>query len=389
METGTANILLVEDEANFAYVVRRYFESYNGRFNLTVAESIKDARTRLQKVKPDLIITDLRLPDGRGIELLSENNIKDQIPIVVVTGWGDEEAAVMAMKQGALDYVVKSQETVKDMPHIAERAIREWFNINQRRIAEEALRKANDELEKRVEKRTAELQRVNSALKSEIVRRKAVEGQIKASLVEKELLLKEIHHRVKNNLQFISSLLSLKSQQFEDHLIKDVFDECKARIRSMALVHEKLLQSKDFAQVDFHEYVEDLIHALYRSYKIDPKNIQLKVYIEEIPLGIDLAVPFGLIINELVSNSIKHAFPAVTPQAGKIQIMIKSKEDDGIEFFYGDNGVGLPKDFDFDQTNTLGLRLVKILAEDQLLGTLRVDRRGGTKYRIQFPKYEI
>ena len=224
MDGKPANILLVEDEEHYAYVVSRYFESRNGEFNITIAESIKAARDRLKESRPDLIITDLKLPDGNGTELLYDSSIKNEIPIVVVTGWGDEHAAVHAMKQGALDYIVKSQDTIKEMPHIAERALREWNHINQRRLAEEALQNANNDLERRIHERTAELQSVNEVLKSEIIKRKRIEKKIKASLEEKELLLKEIHHRVKNNLQFICSLLSLKSQQFDDEKIRKILN---------------------------------------------------------------------------------------------------------------------------------------------------------------------
>jgi len=388
MNGKPANILLVEDEEHYAYVVSRYFESRNGEFSITVAESIKAARDRLKESRPDLIITDLKLPDGNGTELLYDNSIKNEIPIVVVTGWGDEQAAVHAMKQGALDYIVKSQDTIKEMPHIAERALREWNHINQRRLAEEALQNANEDLEKRIHERTAELQNVNEVLKSEIIKRKRIEKKIKASLDEKELLLKEIHHRVKNNLQFICSLLSLKSQQFEDEKIRGIFNECRDRVRSMALIHEKMMSSRDFGNVDFPEYIKELTNSLYRSFKIDPDDIILNVNVEDIALGIDLAIPFGLIINELLSNSLKYAFPPSRKAKGRIDITLKTNSDDEIELNFGDNGVGIPKDFDIKTTKTLGLRLVTILIEDQLMGKCELDGRQGTKFRIRFKKPE-
>jgi two-component sensor histidine kinase/DNA-binding response OmpR family regulator len=388
MNGKPANILLVEDEEHYAYVVSRYFESRNGEFSITVAESIKAARDRLKESRPDLIITDLKLPDGNGTELLYDNSIKNEIPIVVVTGWGDEQAAVHAMKQGALDYIVKSQDTIKEMPHIAERALREWNHINQRRLAEEALQNANEDLEKRIHERTAELQSVNEVLKSEIIKRKRIEKKIKASLDEKELLLKEIHHRVKNNLQFICSLLSLKSQQFEDEQIRGIFNECRDRVRSMALIHEKMMSSRDFGNVDFPEYIKDLTNSLYRSFKIDPEDIILNVNVEDMALGIDLAIPFGLIINELVSNSLKYAFPPSRKIKGRIDITLRTNSDGEIELNFWDNGVGIPKDLDIKTTKTLGLRLVTILIEDQLMGKCELDRRKGTKFRIRFKKPE-
>ncbi len=388
MHGKPANILLVEDEEHYAYVVSRYFESRNGEFSITVAESIKAARDRLKESRPDLIITDLKLPDGNGTELLYDNSIKNEIPIVVVTGWGDEQAAVHAMKQGALDYIVKSQDTIKEMPHIAERALREWNHINQRRLAEEALQNANEDLEKRIHERTAELQSVNEVLKSEIIKRKRIEKKIKASLDEKELLLKEIHHRVKNNLQFICSLLSLKSQQFEDEKIRGIFNECRDRVRSMALIHEKMMSSRDFGNVDFPEYIKELTNSLYRSFKIDPEDIILNVNVEDIALGIDLAIPFGLIINELVSNALKYAFPPSRKVKGRIDITLRTNSDGEIELNFWDNGVGIPKDFDIKATKTLGLRLVTILIEDQLMGKCELDRRKGTKFRIRFKKPE-
>ena len=386
MNGKPANILLVEDEEHYAYVVSRYFESRNGEFSITVVESIKAARDRLKESRPDLIITDLKLPDGNGTELLYDSSIKNEIPIVVVTGWGDEQAAVNAMKQGALDYIVKSQDTIKEMPHIAERALREWNHINQRRLAEEALQNANEDLEKRIHERTAELQSVNEVLKSEIIKRKRIEKKIKASLDEKELLLKEIHHRVKNNLQFICSLLSLKSQQFKDKKIRGIFNECRDRVRSMALIHEKMMSSRDFGNVDFPEYIKELTNSLYRSFKIDPEDIILNVNVEDIALGIDLAIPFGLIINELVSNSLKYAFPPSRKIKGRIDITLRMNSDDEIELDFWDNGVGIPKDFDIKTTKTLGLRLVTILIEDQLMGKCELDRRKGTKFRIRFKK---
>jgi|GEM_PF-2119716 len=218
----------------------------------------------------------------------------------------------------------------------------------------------------------------------DINERKQADEKIKKSLQEKELLLREIHHRVKNNLQVISSLLSLQSRYSQDKETVEMFRESQERIRSMALIHEKLYQSESLIHVDFVEYIKGLVNSLYRSYKMDPNKASLEIAVENISLDIDSAVPCGLIINELVSNVLKHAFPPSWMGKGKIKVSMHPTEDKMLELIVEDNGVGWPKDLDFRKTESLGLRLITILVEDQLNGKITLDKSGGTKFRIMF-----
>ena len=212
--------------------------------------------------------------------------------------------------------------------------------------------------------------------------RKHAEEQIKASLEEKEVLLREIHHRVKNNMQVITSLLRLQSDTIKDQQYADMFQESQERIKSMALIHEKLYQSRDLSRVDFNEYIKSLINSLFRSYGIDTDRIVTKLKIEDVSLGLDHAIPCGLIINELVSNSLKYAFPE--DRKGEISVTLRSINEDELELTVSDNGTGIPEDLDIRNTDSVGLELVTILAEDQLEGKIDLDRTGGTTFRILF-----
>lgn len=221
-------------------------------------------------------------------------------------------------------------------------------------------------------------------IETDITERRQVEEKIKESLREKEILLKEIHHRVKNNMQIISSLLKLQSEYIKDKKALQMFKESQDRVKSMALIHEKLYQSEDLTRIDFKDYIKDLVYKLFRSYEADPGKITLKANIKEVSLGIDVAIPCGLIINELVSNSLNHAFPQ--GREGKIKVALRSVNKDEIELKVSDNGVGLPEDFDFRQTKSLGLHLVTILAEDQLKGRIELNKAGGTEFKITFKR---
>jgi two-component sensor histidine kinase len=223
--------------------------------------------------------------------------------------------------------------------------------------------------------------RLYEQAQQEIAERKRAEEQIKASLKEKEVLLKEIHHRVKNNLQAISSLLYLQSKGVKDKEALEMFQDGQNRVRSMALIHERLYHSKDLTRVDFAEYVRNLASYLFRSYGVHSNVIQLKVNVEDVFLGIDTAIPCGLITNELISNSLKHAFPG--GRGGEIRIELCSDHDGQFTLVVSDNGVGFPQDLDFLDTDSLGLQLVNTLI-DQLEGTIELDRSGGTVFEITF-----
>lgn len=198
---------------------------------------------------------------------------------------------------------------------------------------------------------------------------------------EKEVLLREIHHRVKNNMQVISSLLKLQSGRIEDKRSVEMLKESQERIKSMALVHEKLYESKDLANIDFGEYIEHLVPILFRSYGVNRGKISLKLNLERVMLKIDKAIPCGLIVNELLLNCLKHAF--ADGDKGEIEVSLVLINENEVELAVSDNGIGIPEELDFRSTESLGLKLVNILT-DQIDGKLDLDRSKGTKFQIRF-----
>lgn len=253
----------------------------------------------------------------------------------------------------------------------------------------------------------------------EITETKLMEDKLKASLKEKELLLHEIHHRVKNNLQIISSLLSLQSGYIKDDETLKIFKESQNRVMSLAMIHEKLYKSSNLVQIDFTEYVKDLVDKLFYTYKISRNNVQLSINIDNIFFDIETAIPCGLIINELVTNSLKHAFPAnvvrgfedkkssIPTASGRgpadgpsadPQICGEKSRNNEIKIelhqakynfmlTVSDNGTGLPENIDFKNTESLGLQLVNSLVK-QLDGTIELDRSKCTNFKIIFKELE-
>ncbi|MFP4122841.1 MAG: PAS domain S-box protein [Coleofasciculus sp.] len=220
------------------------------------------------------------------------------------------------------------------------------------------------------------------AVQQDITVQKQTQDQLKASLKEKEVLLKEIHHRVKNNLQIVSSLLQMQSRRTKDQDVALVLQDSQNRIASIALVHEKLYRSENLAQIDFAQYVPDLITHLFDSYNISSSQVRISYQVEDIPLAIDTAIPCGLILNELVSNTLKYAFPE--HHNGEIEIKFKRNLDNNsLTLLVRDNGVGIPKSFDIETTTSLGLTLVLGLV-DQIDGTLDLNCDSGTEFTITF-----
>jgi len=219
-----------------------------------------------------------------------------------------------------------------------------------------------------------------SAAIRDISERKLVETRLRSSLKEKEVLLKEIHHRVKNNLQIVSSMLSLQMQKLSDTKAIELVKESQSRVRSIALFHEKLYQSRDLGRVEMAEYLRGLANDLFATYGVNPDDIVLAVHAEDIPLDVDAAISCGLIVNELVSNALKHAFPA--DRKGQVAITLRSAGTD-VVLEVADNGVGVPADFDFRSRSTLGLKLVAIFTE-QVAGAMDLTREGGTRFSLRF-----
>jgi two-component system, sensor histidine kinase PdtaS len=215
----------------------------------------------------------------------------------------------------------------------------------------------------------------------DITERRRAEELIEASLREKEVLLKEIHHRVKNNLQITSSLLKLQSGYIQDGRAREMFADSQNRIRSMALVHEKLYQSSDLSRIHFADYIGSLATLLFRTYGVDQQRIHLHCGGEGIFLSVETAVPCGLIVNELLSNCLKHAFPA--DRSGEIWIQLVAQGEGFLQLTVADNGVGLPEGLDLVHVDTLGLQLVRTLAQ-QLDGAFEAVRSPRTEFKITF-----
>lgn len=226
----------------------------------------------------------------------------------------------------------------------------------------------------------AQIQNISDAKHRE-VERKQIEERITASLTEKEILIKEVHHRVKNNLQIIDSLFRHQCRYIKEAKVTQILKECQNRVSSMALLHEKLYQSKDLARIDVAEYLKSLIANLYESYKVNDISPILKVNVKSIFVELEIALTCGLIINELVSNCLKYAFPK--GRTGYLQIQLIDDENGNFNLIVKDNGIGLPEDFALEKTNSLGLKLVKSFVR-QLEGAIEVNTDRGTEFTILF-----
>ncbi|MFP5221412.1 MAG: sensor histidine kinase [Acidobacteriota bacterium] len=364
-------ILCVDDAPS----IRRAIAAYLGDLGHTV-EQAQDGTEGLERINSapfDAVLLDLTMPGLSGLEVLRAASASHpDLPVIVISGTGAIQDVIAALRLGAWDFITKPIEDMAILEYALARALERASLITENQ-------RHRERLEAQVRKRTAKL-------RAEIIERQAVETALRASLSEKEVLLKEVHHRVKNNLQVVTSLLSLQSLRFENPQLVTAFQDSQARVRAMALVHEKLYRSKDLCRIDFASYLRELTGFLIQAYS--PKNLSIMQEIdsEEFFLSVDTAIPCGLILNELVTNSLKHAFPGrssgtVSPRAWT--------EDGHAVLCVKDDGVGMPPGFDLNQPDTLGLQLVTNLAR-QLHGTLDMTTGPeGTAFTLRFPLPEF
>jgi len=337
------NILYIEDNPGDVRLFEKMVADCPVSMTLHVVNTLKAGLKKIRQREFDAILLDVKLPDSEGldsIKMLIE--ISPYTPVIVLTAYQDEAFGIQAIQFGAQDYLMKGIDYTPMIHRIIQNAI---------------------------ERKDIEDQR------------KAAEQQIRASLIEKETLLKEIHHRVKNNLQIIMSLLNLQSASIQDEQVLKVFRESRQRIHSIALVHEKLYKSKNLSEIDFNGYVRSIVHELMRTNPVSEK-VKVDIDIHNIFLSIDAAIPLGLIVNELMTNAVKYAFP--DDQPGHVTICLTSLSDQQYTLRFSDDGVGFNKDAILNQRG-LGLQLVGILAE-QLEGHLQVDCKNGAYFTLQFPK---
>jgi two-component sensor histidine kinase/CheY-like chemotaxis protein len=336
-------VVMVDDSAAERKLCRLLLEEAHGpQLEFFEADTAAGGLEMIVAEKPDCVLLDYRLPDMTGLELLAQLDSSYRgVPsaVVMLTGVTSEQVAVEAMKAGAQDYLVKDRITSGSLSM--------------------AIQKATQKVG------------LMRALKAE-------RDRLARSLEEKEVLLQEVHHRVKNNLQVVASLLRLQAE--EGQTAVDALRESQLRVETMAMIHEQLYQSGDLRQVNLAEHAALLTNNLLTAYGAG-ERIAGRVAMEPLVLGVDQAIPAGLILNELISNGLKHAFPG--GRCGEIAVE-GGLVDGRAVLTVRDDGSGLPEEFDLKKGTSLGLRIVQILTR-QLKGTFEVDRAGMTRFRVCFP----
>jgi len=335
MVSDSSTVLLIEDNLGDIVSIRTMIsELSNGVFELKFAESLDEALTILENENFDVILMDLGLPDSQGFRTFTQvHNKMPELPIIIITGLEDEDLSVSAVKEGAQDYLVKGQVDKKLLARSLKFAIE----------------------------------------------RKQTEEQLKSSIYERDLLLKETHHRVKNNMQVIDSLLNLQTHYAGNMEAVNVLKKSQNRIKSMEMIHETLYNSSNHSKINFSDYVHSLTSNLLTSYKLSEKILPV-IEIGDLELNLETAILCGLIINELVSNSLKYAFP--NTEIGEVHVSL-NLVDNKYKLIVSDNGIGFPEDIDFKNIDSLGLQLVNNITS-QLDGEIKLDRSIGTKFIINF-----
>ena len=357
---------MVSDESELVVAFVGYVQDITGRkvIEETLRESEEQFRIFIEQAPMFICVFDL---DGK---ILLVNNLGSQY-----TGYSKEE--LLTMNVSDIDHEIITKEHRK--------LYWDKLNINKYMKFESIHRRKNGStypIEIQLVKIKFKEPHMILAFVSDITERKTADDQIKKDLKEKEILLREIHHRVKNNLQIIKSLLNLQADQVKSKTLINAFNECVARIQSMAMVHEQLYYSDDLTNIPFRTYIKKMSNELIRSYHLKTV-IALNLKIKDIFLSIDKAIPLGLILNELLTNAMKYAF--LEMEKGRITISLQIRKDQFIELIFQDNGIGIPEDIDFEKTESLGLYLIKILTQ-QIDGTVMVTREHGTAYKIVFPR---
>ncbi len=337
-------------------------------------DALKESETRYRKlfdnIHDGVVLHDIA-PDGR-LGCFIEVNTK----FCSITGYSKKDL----LKMSILDLLGEDQ--VVDTEAVIENLLKGHSVSFERAITRKTGERVTCELNAHL-LIMGDRQMVLSMVR-DITERKETQDRIRHSLAEKETLLREVHHRVKNNLQVISGLLNLQSLYIDDAGVRAIYKESQNRIKTMALIHEELYQREDLAHINLADYIQNLTDNLMASYSMTGKRVKLALDLEDIDIVIDTAIPVGLIVNELVSNALKHAFPG--RMGGEIKVSLRRIDKKQNELVVLDNGIGLPEDLDIQEMASLGLRLVSILAE-QLDADLKVEAGGSTTFKLTFGEY--
>jgi two-component sensor histidine kinase len=344
-------ILMVDDSDADRRLCRALLEEiYGNELEFCEARNALQGLEMCRSAPPECILLDYKLPDMSGNEFLRRltggiygGRTASAAAIVMLTGLGSEHIAAEAMRNGAQDYLIKDQISASTLHMAVEKASEKI------RLLRELHRERN---------------------------------RLTASLAEKDVLLQEVHHRVKNNLQVIASLLQLQAASIQDERVARALQESQQRVEAMALIHEQLYQTRDLRQVDMVRHIVSLAGNLVHSYGADESRISWTVSVEPFSLPVDRAIPLGLILNELISNVLKHAFPA--GRRGLFSIA-GGRSAEGTTLEVKDDGIGLPPSLDVARPRSLGLQIVAILAR-QIKGTFELRTGRGTTARLTLPE---
>ena len=302
---------------------------------------------------------------------------------------GDKEGQILETQIITKTGEIREVEIKANMLHLRGRKMLQGIfrDITERKRMEQELENHRRNLEEIVRQRTSELEDARIAALNLMQDANIQQQTTEKTLAEKETLLQEVHHRVKNNLQVISSLIDMQRAGIKDPHIRQVLLDSQARIRAMAIIHEKLYQSRELGRINVEEYVRVLIDHLAGIYRDQAKNIAIEIQVDKLSMDIDTAIPCGLIINELASNAFKYAFAPGWSGNREVRLKIRKRDEGTLSLEFSDNGGGIPEALDIDRVSTLGLRLVSMLVR-QLKGTLELSRHGGTSFLITFPYSE-
>jgi two-component sensor histidine kinase len=342
------SLLFVEDNEPIRVLFERRLSKRVQRF--FVAENGHKGLEMYKAHKPDLVITDISMPIMNGLDMIKKiKEFDPDVNVIVMSAYSIKEYFLEAINLGVNGYLVKPVDPKKLYALI-------------------------DELSGNI--------LMGKALEEKELIRSIAESNLKKSLAEKEILLKEVHHRVKNNMQIISSILKMQERLIDDPKLKTVLGESQNRIRSMALIHENLYRNETLANINFGNYVKSLTSNLSRTYADHQGRIVFEFDMDEnVFLPIDIGIPCGLIINELISNAFKHAFKG--REQGKISISLAVENGNEYILRVGDDGIGMKETATIEKSGSLGMRIVSKLIQ-QIEGKLEYDFNGGTKYIIRF-----